>query len=232
MSNILELIKAALYPPKCVKCCAYTEMDACLCPKCLELWEKEKAGKCNKCGRAHTKCTCLINYDESRLFSVFHLAEYKRDTVAGQLVYKMKGDHGPVVRFLAKELYERLQGRQDFSEAVLTYVPRRREAIRSNGSDQAYELAMELGRLSEKEVHTFIIRQGNHAQKDLNSEQRHQNVRKSYFINEKCAELIKGKRIFIVDDIITTGSTVNYLAELLLDRGAMSVSAISVARRT
>ena len=232
MIKIFELIKSTLFPPKCVRCSAYTDFDECLCRECRELWEREKAEKCNKCGRLHTKCTCLINDETSRLFGVFHLAEYKRDTVAGKLVYKIKGDHTPVNRFLANELHERLDGRQDYSEAVLTFVPRRKDAIKRNGCDQACELAKALGSICDKEVYDFIVRRGNVAQKDLNSEQRHRNVRKSYFINEKNAELIKGKRIFVVDDIITTGSTVSYIADLLLERGALSVSAVSVARRT
>ena len=144
MNKILEMIKSLLFPPKCVRCSAYTDFDRCLCDECLEVWEKEKAEKCNKCGKTHTKCTCLISNEESKLFGVFHLAEYKRDTVASQLVYKLKGDHGPVGDFLASELYERLKDRQDFSEAVLTYVPRRRDAIKENGCDQAFILARKL----------------------------------------------------------------------------------------
>ena len=232
MSKILEIIKSAIFPPKCVRCSAYTDFDRCLCPQCLELWEKEKREKCRKCGRMHINCTCLINNEASRLFGVFHLAEYKKDSVASQLVYKLKGSQGPVGEFLASELYERLKERQDFSEALITYVPRRREAIRENGSDQALALARNLGQISGKEIHELIVRIGTLAQKNLNSEERYRNVRKSYFINEKNQELIKGKRIFIIDDIITTGSTVSYIADLLIDAGAMSVSAVSVARRT
>ena len=66
----------------------------------------------------------------------------------------------------------------------------------------------------------------------MNSTERHKNVRKSYFLKDGIEDEIIGKRIFIVDDIITTGATVSYLADLLLDMGALSVSAVSVARRT
>lgn len=232
MSNLFELIKSAVFPPKCVICSDYTDFDECLCSKCREIWEEEKAEECNKCGKSHTKCTCLINNKGSGLFGVFHLAEYKKESVAGRLVYKLKNDHGPVKKFLANELYKRLFERNDFREAIITYVPRRKEAIKRNGCDQARELALELGKISEKEIHEFIVRRGKMAQKNLDSEKRYKNVKNSYFINEKTAELIKGKRIIIVDDIITTGATVSYIADLLIERGALSVSAVSVARRT
>lgn len=233
MSGFLNGLKILLFPPKCIKCGSYTKQDECLCEECREAWEKEKTAKCNKCGQSHVKCNCPIKDESSRLFGVFHLAEYKKDTLAADLVYKIKdGEHSPVNNFLAEELYERLKDRADFSEALVTYVPRRREAINKYGSDQAYELARELCRISEKEPVKLIVRKGKMDQKALNFEQRHKNVRNSYFIYEENAELIKGKRIFIVDDIITTGATVSHLAELLLERGAVSVSAVSVARRT
>lgn len=233
MSDFFKGLKLLLFPPKCIRCKRYTSPDDCLCEECRELWEREKAEKCNKCGQMHSRCSCPISDEGSRVFGVFHLVEYKKDTVAADLIYKIKdGEHTPVNEFLAAELYERLKDREDFAQSLVSYVPRREEAIKKYGSDQAYELARALCELCGKEVVCLITRKGRLAQKDMNSAERAKNVRRSYFINESSREKIKGKRIFIVDDIITTGSTVSYLAELLLDAGALTVSAVSVARRT
>ena len=233
MSTLFEMIKMAIFPPKCIRCGRYTPPDECLCEDCRELWENEKLEKCCKCGKSHVECLCPIYDEESRLFGVFHLAEYKKETVAAELVYKIKdGEHTPVNSFLAKELYERLCDRDDFFEAVITFVPRRRDAVKRYGSDQAYELAKALCEVSDKELVSLFTRQGNREQKNMNSTERHKNVRKSYFLKDGIEDEIIGKRIFIVDDIITTGATVSYLADLLLDMGALSVSAVSVARRT
>ena len=233
MSRIFDFIKELVYPPKCIECGALTNHDMCLCPSCLDKWEEERRRRCNKCGRIHRECSCPISDSTSRLFGVFHLAEYEKGTVTSDLVYKIKdGRHTPVNCFLARQLYEMLKDRADFNEAVITYVPRSRDAIKRYGSDQAMLLARELARLSEKELLCLITRKGGGAQKDMNFAERRRNVRRSYFINEENAHLIEGKRIFVVDDIITTGSTVSYIADLLLDTGARSVSAVSVARRT
>ena len=233
MKSFFEMIKMALFPPKCIRCGSYTDPDECLCEDCRELWEKEKRARCNKCGKPHVECSCPISLETSRLFGVFHLAEYKKETVATELVYKIKdGEHTPVNSFLAQEIYDILKNREDFSEAVITYVPRRREAIKKYGSDQAYELAKAICEISDKEIRSLFTRRGNKEQKNMNSEQRHKNVRKSYFAKEGIEDEVCGKRVFIVDDIITTGSTVSYLADILLDHGAKSVSAVSVARKT
>ncbi len=233
MSNLFYYIKRLIYPPKCAACRKLTSADECLCPDCRDKWEEERKERCHRCGRVRRDCSCPISDASSRLFGVFHLAEYERDTVTTRLVYRIKdGPNEPVTKFLAGELYELLRDRADFNEALLTYVPRSRDAIRRYGSDQALLLGNTIGELAGKENLPLIVRKGNLQQKDMNFNQRYKNVRKSYFVNKEFSELIKDKRIFVVDDIITTGSTVSYIADLLLDEGAKSVSAVSVARRT
>ena len=70
MKRLFELIKMAIFPPKCVICGKLTPADECLCDECRELWEAEKTEKCNKCGREHVKCNCPVSDENSRLFGV------------------------------------------------------------------------------------------------------------------------------------------------------------------
>ena len=63
----------------------------------------------------------------------------------------------------------------------------------------------------------------------LNFEQRLENVKDAFVLNEKYKDFVVGKRFAIVDDVITTGSTLNECAKELIRSGASQVLALSVA---
>ena len=64
----------------------------------------------------------------------------------------------------------------------------------------------------------------------LSLEQRHENVRSSYAVNVREARRFVGKRVLLVDDVMTSGATLNELARLLLRHGIKSVSVAVIAR--
>ena len=64
-------------------------------------------------------------------------------------------------------------------------------------------------------------------QRGLNSEQRKANILGSYKVTNE--ELVKDKNILIVDDVVTTGSTINECAKMLLFAGAKSCTAVCAA---
>lgn len=65
------------------------------------------------------------------------------------------------------------------------------------------------------------------SQVSLSSEQRWENVRDAFSAN---ASLIRGKNILLLDDVITTGATLHECTKTILQEGARSVSALTIAR--
>ncbi|MFW5891188.1 MAG: ComF family protein, partial [bacterium] len=63
-------------------------------------------------------------------------------------------------------------------------------------------------------------------QKQLESEERSRNLVNAFELSNK--EIIQGKRILIVDDVITTGSTIKTVAELLVKSGCKEVNVFSL----
>jgi ComF family protein len=97
------------------------------------------------------------------------------------------------------------------------------------GFNQALIIANMLARMTEKPVLTNIVqRRCGAAQSRLTRNQRLTNQRGTFIIRR--ADLIENKAILIVDDIYTTGSTVNECARILKEHGARSVSVFTVAR--
>lgn len=232
--GFINNLKYILFPNRCVHCNCAVSKGHILCDECLEIWEKEKQKPCTHCGRPHIRCSCLLKLDEDvKIPVVYHLAEYKRDSVAADIIIALKRrENSDICKFLAEEFLENICDGEDFSDAVVTFVPRRREVVRETGSDQAMEISKAVCCLSGKEVFCAFKRKGRTDQKKLGVDERKKNALRSYELNKGVEGEIEGNSFFIFDDVITSGSTVLACAELLLEKGASKVTAVSVGRRT
>ena len=64
----------------------------------------------------------------------------------------------------------------------------------------------------------------------LQARERSKNVKNAFVVNSKCLERIKGKNIVLIDDVYTTGATVNECTKVLLKNGAARVDVLTLAR--
>ena len=113
---------------------------------------------------------------------------------------------------------------------LITWVPLSRERYQQRGYDQAMLLAMATAlALDDVAVETLKKSQDVPAQSTLSDPaQRRANVLGAYEVPDP--ELVQGKRILLVDDVVTTGSTLSECACTLLNAGAASVIAVTLAR--
>lgn len=233
-AKLFSNIRYFIYPCRCISCDKAVGKGEILCDECKELWEKEKHESCRKCGRPHVFCTCLLKSDEQdRVHSVYHLAEYKSDSIARKFIISMKRrQNDELTSFIASEMCRHICLGDTFKNSTVTYVPRKKEAVRETGSDQAKDIAEAVCRITGNEFMTALQRKGRVDQKTLDTEGRRKNAKNSYTICKEAEDRIKGKVFFLIDDVITTGSTMVACAEILLQHGADKVVAISVGRRT
>lgn len=70
-----------------------------------------------------------------------------------------------------------------------------------------------------------------HLQAKLNAQQRQENIKDAFFISENAKSKLKNSQIFLLDDVVTTGSTANEAAKILKANGANKVNIFSLARR-
>ncbi|MGD2118806.1 MAG: phosphoribosyltransferase family protein [Chromatiales bacterium] len=107
-------------------------------------------------------------------------------------------------------------------------VPLHRRRLRQRGFNQAQLLATAIGRQIGIAVDHQLVQRIRHtpAQHELSGKQRRRNLRGAFELTADC----KGLSLAIVDDVVTTGSTVNELARVLKQAGANSVQAWAIAR--
>ena len=143
--------------------------------------------------------------------------------------YKFKGRQGyhkAYGRLVAQCVHDHLDGRWD----LITWVPLSDQRRRERGYDQAFLLAsaaaLELGEVA---VETLRKGRNTEAQSGLDGDAaRRANVLGAYTAVD--AELVEGKRVLLIDDVITTGATISECARILRTVGAREVVCATLAR--
>ena len=117
-----------------------------------------------------------------------------------------------------------------WNNSVLIPVPLDKKKLRSRGYNQSEELARELSKIMQVPVisDNLVKIKSTKPQMELSKEQREKNLENAFTIKNPAD--IAGKKVFLVDDVYTTGSTMEECAKVLRDSGAKSVWGICIAR--
>ena len=111
---------------------------------------------------------------------------------------------------------------------AVTFVPMTKKAIRRRGYNQSKLLAEAISRATGKELLCAVEKKRENAdQRVLTRQEREENMKDVFAVSDKAQ--VKGKRILIADDTLTTGATASALAEVLKKAGAADVYLITVA---
>lgn len=213
MMGILEAISDLLFPPKCMFCRKVLRAGTgAACGRCLSQLTGNDA---LRTGTYFTRCCVPMCYEGS-----------VRDAV---IRYKFQDQSGYATEFgriLARCIRDNLAGRYD----LITWIPVSDARLKKRGYDQAMLLAMAAAlELEDVAVETLKKRADNPAQSSLTDPAaRKTNVQDAYEVPEP--ELVEGKRILLIDDIITTGATLDEASKTLLEAGAREVVAAALAQ--
>lgn len=122
-------------------------------------------------------------------------------------------------------------GSPDEIERVLP-VPLSDQRLRQRGYDQAWELARAVGMSLQIPSQARVLRRlvDTAPQSSLDRQSRATNLRGAFGVDPSSMASIAGKRLALVDDVVTTGASVRAAAHALLDAGARSVDVWCVAR--
>lgn len=211
ISGLLDL----LFPPKCAFCRRLVKSNNnLLCPAC----------------RANLPYTEDGGAQHGDFFRLCVSALYYEDRVREALLrYKFQGSSGyagTFGRLLADCIRAELRGQYD----LISWVPLSRERLRERGYDQAMLLA-QAAALELQDVAVSTLDKVRNAEKQSgvgSAEKRRANISGAYRVAD--AELIQGRRILLIDDIVTTGATLSECARTLLEGGASEVVCATVAR--
>ena len=212
----LSAIHDILFPPRCVFCRRFLKSSARMqiCGECLDTLPFTKnGGEMN--GEFFELCVAPLYYEGD-----------VRDLL---LRFKFKDATGYAEEYgklLADCIRDNLAGRYD----LISWVPLSRKRLKERGYDQAMLLAMAAA-LELDDVAVSTLEKPLEAEKQStmgSPEKRRANIAGAYRAVDP--ELIDGKRILLIDDIVTTGATLSECAKTLLSAGARQVLCAAVAR--
>lgn len=213
--KILDALLELLYPSRCAFCRRLTRPGEGMCPACAKTlpFAPEAA---QRQSLAHAD-VCV-----SPLY-------YEGDARASLLRYKFRG-MAAYAKIYGKILAKCVDGNR-ISCDIITWAPLGRRRLRRRGYDQAGLLAAALAEETGLPCAPLLKKtRENPAQSGMGgAERRRANVAGLYAVTDP--EAARGKKILLVDDIVTTGATLSACAKALKDAGAASVSAAALARR-
>ena len=235
IKNIWNRITSIIFVKKCVSCKELLPYDykGYLCLKCLGEWELQKMEICPTCHKEQTECRCA--FGKEGVDSLRHLVLYQHDDkekVSNRIVYSLKkSNEKNVFEFVAKEMVENIINTKRLDNTVVIGVPRNPNSIKEYGYDHAKKLAKNVAEILNLEYVDILYHSGGlREQKSLNKQQRELNAKRKCYIDPKRSELIRGKRILLVDDMATTGAMTGACAQLLKENGAIEVNCILAAK--
>lgn len=205
-----------------------------MCDDCLAEISWANGKLCAGCGRPLEEwypdrfCSECINRDRS--FDAGMTCFLYKDTERN--VIKDLKYHGK--SYLARILSEIMADKADASHAecdIIIPVPMYRKKEKSRGYNQAGLLAEFLAdRLGIPYRDDILIRKRDtQPMNRLNSRERRRNLDDAFCIRQGTEAGIKGRRIMLVDDIFTTGTTTEKCSSVLKAGGALSVTVMSLA---
>ena len=154
------------------------------------------------------------------------------DTLARRLVSSLKyGDRTDLGPWLAKWMFS--AGQEILHEAdLIVPVPLHRKRLFSRRFNQSAELGRHLGELSGIAFKPgVLLRKKNTArQVGLTQNQRERNLSGAFIVPEGRKIDLKGRRVLLIDDVYTTGATLNECSKTLLDHGAQSINTLTLSK--
>jgi ComF family protein len=126
---------------------------------------------------------------------------------------------------------DKLQARQDWPD-LLCPVPLGPRRLAQRGYNQALEIARPLGRALGLPVHARLVARVREtvAQSSVPPERRHANIAGAFAVPLAALALLPGRHIGVVDDVMTSGGTLDEMAAVLKRHGAARVSNLVFAR--
>jgi len=238
MNKLISLslwIKGFFFPEGCALCgkilIDVCEIKYCLCQECHSLIEKQitasqEGERCNLCGKTliSENETCLQcrngeQHSYDRLWTLFpYMGKFRRLLTAYKFEKKIA-----LADYLAEKIIALIQETSELKEACLIPVPPRPGKIKNTGWDQVDYLVRRIRELSKRNICVYkrLRRRKSRTQKQLNRKDRLENMKGRVYLKGTVPAAA-----IVIDDVITTGSTMEVCASVLKEAGAQKIYGI------
>ncbi len=222
----LELV----WPTRCSGCERPGDLLCDTCKAALLHIEKEHA--CMHCGApfGHLICTECYGTEGKELHSFSSaVCSLELDQLSGRIIVLYKDNNerrlSPI---LAHYLRSSIPASWITWAEVITWVPADRKAVRRRGFDHMERIASELAHEIQLPAYNLLEKLPSRDQRGLNRQQRKENLQKSFKMHKNLSPV--PSHVLLIDDVFTTGCTLDAAAGRLKEGGASEVRVACIAR--
>jgi ComF family protein len=242
--NIFNQFIDIIYPPRCHICQKFLWKEKVqkdqkipsFCQNCFDGFSKITSPLCPICGRPFVSG---VDYDHvcedclrKRPFYNRVTAPYLYDGGLMKAIHQFKYEEksylanslGPLLASFAKRWLK------EMDDCLVMPVPLHPKRLRERGFNQSLLLARYIADLQGTELDFLSLKRVRYTrpQTGLKGNERRKNVRSAFGLNDR--QTVKGRNIILVDDVATTGNTLNECARVLKRSGAEKVFCMVLAR--
>ena len=224
--NIMHALMDAIAPLHCETCDARIDGRTYVhrvCNACLYMFESapEDDSLLNQLYAQNNKDSFLFNIES-------HFA-FHQEAPIQQTIHAIKYDNAQQMAIDFGRYFAGIRKHREVDYYIP--VPLHSARLRERGYNQSLLIAQGISSITKVPVINALERLFySTTQTKLSSKDRMQNVQGIFSLTN--AEPIRGKRLMLIDDVMTTGSTLEECAQVLLESGACSVSALTLTAAT
>ncbi len=221
--NLVERSIGLLAPHVCLAC---GQEGAVLCPSCVASLLVPLPSRCYRCHRSTRQSrVCAACRSQVSLGRVWIAAQYEAQ--AKQLVRRLKFERAKqAAQILADQLDDQLPILP--THIIVVHIPTAASRVRGRGYDQARLMAKNLSAAKGWAYAPLLIRRGKARQLGATRRERFDHMRRAF--RARHMQQIQGAHILLVDDVLTTGATVEAAARVLKNAGAQTIDAAIFAQ--
>ena len=224
---IFDSLLSILAPHECLGCNTEGRLVCAACRASLAVPDK----RCYKChGPGRSLATCAVCRLNSPLASVQAATRYTG--VGKELIHKLKfGRAKSAASEIADIIADRLgldSRMSAYRDIIIVHAPTATSRVRTRGYDQSRLVARALALRSGIPYHSVLMRAGQNKQVGADKAQRKTQMLTAYY--PVALRRIRGAHVLLVDDVCTTGSTLEAAAGVLMRAGAARVDGIVFAK--
>ena len=223
-STLRQALLDLLFPPRCVGCRRIGEW---FCAACRQAIDKILPPICNRCGRPLNRTNCPYCQKLPLLIDGTRAVTFFEGSVR-QAIHALKYDHRPELAQPLGALLSDYFSAHPIPADALVPIPLHSERERGRGYNQAHLLAQELGRSCHLPVWNDVLTRTRHTrpQVELDAADRRDNVHEAFIATTRVTDA----RILLIDDVCTTGATMEACGLALKECGAKTVWGLAIAR--
>ncbi len=206
-----------LYPPHCLLCQTFLDGQAhCICQHCCHRVFSSGAWPCVEQLGGEIQLFVLSDFNDD-IRQLIHLLKYRGKTKVGFWLGEMLGNQ--LNKYFAPD-----------PEWIIVPIPLHAARKRERGYNQSALIAKAMGKILHLNVHEHLVKRlrNTPTQTQLHLIERQENVWKAFQVVQP--ELVTGKKVLLLDDVVPTGATVMSCVQMLMQTGATEVMGVAIGR--